>query len=82
MTFESQFHIFEGAMRERTVKVDRQKLANLSSLYRPTRVAAKLDISKQRWRHYETGKNDLPESLLQKLCVEFDLSEKDLILQP
>lgn len=69
-------------MRERTVKVNVDKLVTLSSLYRPSRIAKTLDISKQRWRHYETGKNDVPESLVQKLCAEYNLSERDLILQP
>lgn len=68
-------------MRERTVKVKTEKLVSLSSVYRPSKIAQKLAISKQRWRHYETGKNDVPESLVQKLCAEFNLSESDLVLQ-
>lgn len=69
-------------MREETLKVDRNKLTSLSKLYRPKAVADRLGISKQRWRNYEAGKNDIPRSMLQKICVEFDLSETDLILQP
>lgn len=69
-------------MRERTIKVDTSKLNSLSALYRPSRVAARLNISKQRWRNYQIGKNDIPESVFSRLCSEFDLSERDLILEP
>ena len=69
-------------MREQTIKVDTAKLASSSDLYRPSKVAEKLAISKQRWRNYEIGKNDLPKSILDKICREFNLSEKDLVLQP
>lgn len=67
-------------MRERTIKIDTDKLAALKSLYRPSKIAERLEISKQRWRHYETGKNDMPDSVLKKLCSEFNLTETDLAL--
>lgn len=69
-------------MRERTIKVNKDKLLTLSSLYRPSKIAGKLGISKQRWRHYETGKNDMPESVLDDLCEEFNLDKSDLVLAP
>jgi transcriptional regulator with XRE-family HTH domain len=67
-------------MREKTIKVDTTKLNSLSDLYRPSKIARQLGISKQRWRNYEIGKNDIPESILLKICENFNLSEKDLVL--
>jgi transcriptional regulator with XRE-family HTH domain len=68
-------------MREKTIKVDTTKLNSLSDLYRPSKIARQLGISKQRWRNYEIGKNDIPESILVKICENFNLSEKDLVLE-
>jgi transcriptional regulator with XRE-family HTH domain len=65
-------------MREKTIKVDTTKLNSLSDLYRPSKIARQLGISKQRWRNYEIGKNDIPESVFNKICSEFNLNEKDL----
>lgn len=69
-------------MRERTLPVDTAKLNALSELYRPKTVADKIGISKQRWRNYETGKNDVPESIIDRLCLEFNLNKSDLVLVP
>ena len=68
-------------MRERTLKVKTDKLRALSKIYRPTKVAEKLNISKQRWRNYEIGKNDIPESVLKSLCQEFDLAENEIVME-
>ena len=68
-------------MRERTFRVDREKLESLSKVYRPSKIAEKLNISKQRWHSYkiEDG-NDMPESIVDQLCAHFSLNKDDLIL--
>lgn len=68
-------------MRERTLQIDVAKLTSLSELYRPSKVASRLGISKQRWHRYQVGRNDMPESIVKRLCAEFNLSEKDLVLE-
>jgi len=67
-------------MRERTFKVDKDKLKSLSNVYRSSKIAEKLDISKQRWHHYKKGKNDMPESIVDNLCAIYNLDKNDLIL--
>lgn len=67
-------------MRERTIRVDTRKLEILSSLYRSSQVAKRLNISKQRWHNYKTGTRDIPESTLEAICKEFQLNMADLEL--
>jgi hypothetical protein len=66
-------------MRERTLRVKKDKLEALSDLHRPSKVAKTLQISKQRWHNYKSGRHDLPESVLDKLCAEFKLDKSDLL---
>lgn len=68
-------------MRERTFRVDQDKLIYLSKIHRGTQIAAKLGISKQRWQHYKTGKHDVPESVVNGLCSIFGLERSSLVLE-
>lgn len=65
-------------MQERTLRVNTKKLQQLSAVYKMTGVAARLGISKQRFHHYVIGKYDMPESILDRLCSEFQLNRAEL----
>ncbi len=67
------------SMRERSLRVDITKLQALSDLYRSTNVAKRLNISKQRWHLYKIGENDLPESMVDRVCDEFKLNKAELV---
>ncbi len=66
-------------MRERTFKVDVAKLQMLCKLHRSKNIAETLGISKQRWHNYKVRHNDMPESVLDSLCLRFNLNKDDLI---
>lgn len=67
-------------MRERSFRVDTAKLVALSTIHRPSHIAKTLGISKQRWHLYKIGKNDIPESMLDRICDTFKLNKDDLAL--
>lgn len=67
-------------MRERSYKVDTAKLEALSQLYKGGKIAKQLNISKQLWSNYKRGKNDIPESMLNRICDEFKLNKDELAL--
>lgn len=69
-------------MRERTLRVDKSKLVSLSEVYRPSKIAKKLNISKQRWHSYKVGARDVPESIVDNLCEQFNLEKNELVLAP
>lgn len=66
-------------MRERTLKVDVAKLISLSDVYKPSKIAEKLNISRQRWNNYKTGRHDMPESVVDVLCANYGLNKNDLV---
>ena len=66
-------------MRERTIKVKTEKLQALSAVYKSTKIAEILGISKQRWHNYKAGENDIPESMLESICQKFQLTRRDLV---
>lgn len=66
-------------MRERSLPIKTEKLVYLSNIHRPARIAASLDISRQRWHLYKTGENDMPESIIDKLCGLYNIDKTDLI---
>ena len=80
MTKSANDAIFKSSMRERTNKVDTDKLIFLGAVYRPSIVAKTLGISKQRWHNYVIGVNDMPDSVLEKLCKEYNLTEDQITL--
>ena len=55
-------------MRERCVKVDTDKLEQLSKLYKSKTIAEALGVSKQVFSFYKLGLRDMPESRVDKLC--------------
>lgn len=67
-------------MRERTLKVKTEKLESLSEIYKPSVVAKSIDITKQRWRNYEIGKNDIPESIVDRLCAKYGIPKNELVV--
>lgn len=66
-------------MRERSVPVNIEKLQALNQLYRPRNVARRLSISKQLWNNYSKGHHDMPESMIDRLCGEFQLDKAEVI---
>jgi hypothetical protein len=67
-------------MRERTIPVKKEMLESLSDVYRPSKIAKSLNISKQRWHNYKSGRHDVPESILDTLCAQFKIDKNDLVL--
>ena len=45
-------------------------------------IAKKLNISKQRWNNYKSGKHDMPENVIDNLCEQFGLDKSDLVVIP
>ena len=68
-------------MRERSIKVDITKLVHLSSLYKGTKVASEIQVSKQMFHYYKTGKRDMPESVLDRLCEVYKLDKSAMIVE-
>lgn len=69
-------------MREQTFRVNQSKLISLSEVYRASKVAESLDISRQRWNSYKNGKRDMPESIVNRLCEKYNLNKNELVLSP
>ena len=57
------------------------KLAALNRLHKGARIAHRLNLSKQRWSMYKTGKNDMPESILDRLCAEYGLNKNEIAVE-
>jgi len=68
-------------MRERVYKVNRQQLNELNRRYRPSYIQSQLRVSPQVWYNYRSGVNDVPESIVDRLCEKFGLVKQDLALQ-
>lgn len=68
-------------MRERSYKVDTEKLQALSRVYKPSRIAKQLNVSRQRWHMWQSGDNDVPESMLDLICQEFRIEKHELALE-
>lgn len=66
-------------MREQTFRIHTDRLLALSKIHKPTDIARILGISKQRWRNYETGVNDVPAGILRLLCASFGIAKNELI---
>jgi hypothetical protein len=69
-------------MRERTLRVDIAKLKSLSQVYRPSKIAKTLNITKQRWHNYKVGRHDVPESIVDAICENYALDKTELVLAP
>jgi hypothetical protein len=67
-------------MRERVYRVDRHKLEELNKVYRPAHIQGVLQISPQVWHNYRTGKNDVPESAVDRICELFRIKKNELVL--
>jgi transcriptional regulator with XRE-family HTH domain len=67
-------------MRERSYKVDNEKLQLLSQIHRPAHIAKRLNISRQLWHRYKQGDTDIPESRLNAICAEFGLIKEEMII--
>lgn len=67
-------------MRERVYKVDQHRLEKLNKVYRPSYIQGVLDISPQVWHNYRTGKNDVPESVVDRICDNFQIKKEELAL--
>ena len=68
-------------MRERSVRVDTDKLIQLSKLYKGVNVARDLGVSKQVFSYYKKGKRDMPESVLDRLCDIYRLDKDSMIVE-
>ena len=67
-------------MRERCVKVDTDKLEQLSKLYKSKTIAEALGVSKQVFSFYKLGLRDMPESRVDKLCSIYQLDKAKMIV--
>lgn len=68
-------------MRERSIKVDTNTLIKLTGLYRSSDIARQIGVSRQLWHSYKTGKCDLPESTLDRLCAEYKLDKTKMVVE-
>ena len=68
-------------MRERSVRVDTDKLIQLSKLYKSVTVAREIGVSKQVWHRYKSAKSDMPESVLDRLCNIYHLDKNAMIVE-
>lgn len=72
-------------MRERSVKVDTEKLNQLSQLYKGAVVARSIGVSKQLWQKYKKGSKkggcDMPESVVDRLCGEYKLDKALIVVE-
>lgn len=66
-------------MRERSVKVNIDKLVELGDLHTGKVVAERLGVSAQMFSYLKRGKRDVTESMLTKICNEFSLDPKTLL---
>jgi hypothetical protein len=67
-------------MRERVYRVNRDKLNELNEVYRPSYIQDVLEISPQVWHNYRSGKNDVPESMVDRICDKFQIKKRELAL--
>jgi len=68
-------------MRERTYRVDTDRLRALSAAHGPdVAIARRLGISRQRWYTYKSGMADVPETFVDLICAEFNLERQKLVV--
>ena len=66
-------------MKEATFPVRTDKLKALSTIHRPAHIARRLGISRQLWANYENQVHDMRDSLINKLCDEFQLKREEVV---
>ncbi len=67
-------------MRERSYRVDRNKLSEINKVYRTSNIINRLNISRQVWHNYRSGKSDVPEGVVDRICNEFKINKDELAL--
>lgn len=66
-------------MKEATFPVKTEKLQALSTIHRQATIARRLGVSRQLWANYVNGVHDMRDSLIDKLCDEYQLKRSELV---
>lgn len=59
--------------------MNRDRLKAISEVYRPSYIIDTLNISRQVWHNYTSGKHDMPESVVDNICRKFKVKKKELL---
>lgn len=61
--------------------MNRDRLKAINAIYQTSYITDTLNISRQVWYNYTSGKHDLPESVVNSLCRKFKVRKRELLAE-